>query len=428
MRLVQEVALYGDNTLAKKLTSLDTQLSVTKGEIDAIISSSELTELRNGSSTMYSLLNSVKSDVSGTRQQLSEVLTKYDATSRQYTEMSTKLNQLSTSVNGNTASVSELKTSLGQTDQRVSTVTQTASGLTSTVSAIRSSLANDYSTTTQVSSMISQSADAIRLKADKIAWTSKYSSMTEDGKLTCQAGTFYGDLVQQTGSQIMKVTGGSLSIYYSGAWKGGVTPLTYRSKYDSRVYRGMGITIAKDDSFFGIGRSNSSNSSDPDFSGTLLFGFIDDKYGIFPGASSGLHNMGITGPKVFFNVPVEVEPGSMISGMSGFRFQNGTKISESGGRTTSWTLSTWDQLHGTDGLKNKSESSVMMLETATTSIQGPILTYEGGGYVEGMSTSVTLAAPPFYNKYQQKESAKGTIIMSFRNGLLVGVRRGANYA
>ena len=72
MRLVQEVALYGDNTLAKKLTSLDTQLSVTKGEIDAIISSSELTELRNGSSTMYSLLNSVKSDVSGTKQQLSE--------------------------------------------------------------------------------------------------------------------------------------------------------------------------------------------------------------------------------------------------------------------------------------------------------------------------------------------------------------------
>lgn len=223
MRLVQEVALYGDNTLAKKLTSLDTQLSVTKGEIDAIISSSELTELRNGSSTMYSLLNSVKSDVNGTKQQLSEVLTKYDATSKQYAEMSTKLNQLSTSVNGNTASVSELKTSLGQTDQRVSTVTQTASGLTSTVSAIRSSLANDYSTTTQVSSMISQSADAIRLKADKIAWTSKYSSMTEDGKLTCQDGTFRGEVYQPYEDSVVVlrqgrlafnvVTGGSVQNY-----------------------------------------------------------------------------------------------------------------------------------------------------------------------------------------------------------------------
>ena len=192
MRLVQEVALYGDNTLAKKLTSLDTQLSVTKGEIDAIISSSELTELRNGSSTMYSLLNSVKSDVSGTKQQLSEVLTKYDATSRQYTEMSTK-------------------TSLGQTDQRVSTVTQTASGLTSTVSAIRSSLANDYSTTTQVSSMISQSADAIRLKADKIAWTSKYSSMTEDGKLTCQDGTFRGEVYQPYEDSVVVLRQGRLA-------------------------------------------------------------------------------------------------------------------------------------------------------------------------------------------------------------------------
>lgn len=424
MRLVQEVALYGDRTLAKKLTSLDTQLSVTNGEIDAIISSSELTELRNGSSTMYSMLNSVKSDVNGTKQQLSEVLTKYDATSRQYTEMSTKLNQLSTSVNGNTASVSELKTSLGQTDQRVSTVTQTASGLTSTVSAIRSSLANDYSTTTQVSSMISQSADAIRLKADKIAWSSKYSSMTEDGKLTCQAGTFYGDLVQQSGNQILKITGGALSIYYGNKWKGGITPIIWKTGYsvggDKQVVHGMGITIGKNDSYFGLTKSNSDNTYDSDFGGKPIFSYVDDKYGLL-----GLKTKG---EKVYFDVPVEVPNYSVFGGMGSIVFSNGQKISTSPSRVTKWTSKTWDQLHGIDETISKSGSSVMMLETSTTSMQGPILIYDGGGYAEGMSTSVSLAAPPFYNKYQQKESAKGTIIMSFRNGLLVGVRRGANYA
>ena len=41
----------------------------------------------------------------------------------------------------------------------------------------------------EVNSLIEQKADSIRLKADKIAWKSTYSSMSEEGKLTCRGIT-----------------------------------------------------------------------------------------------------------------------------------------------------------------------------------------------------------------------------------------------
>lgn len=45
-----------------------------------------------------------------------------------------------------------------------------------------------------VESIISQKADSIRMKASKISWESTYSSMTEDGRLTCSSANIKGDL------------------------------------------------------------------------------------------------------------------------------------------------------------------------------------------------------------------------------------------
>lgn len=44
----------------------------------------------------------------------------------------------------------------------------------------------------QVESIISQNADSIRLKASKISWNSTYSSMSENGILTCQNANITG--------------------------------------------------------------------------------------------------------------------------------------------------------------------------------------------------------------------------------------------
>lgn len=51
----------------------------------------------------------------------------------------------------------------------------------------------EIATKMDVSSIIEQSADTIRLKASKISWSSTYSSMTEEGKLTCEEATINGD-------------------------------------------------------------------------------------------------------------------------------------------------------------------------------------------------------------------------------------------
>ena len=70
-------------------------------------------------------------------------------------------------------------------------------------------------TSEEVDSIIEQKADSIRLKADKIAWESRYSSMTENGKLSCRdayvsgtvfCGNEYGLWVKMNNSG--KITGG----------------------------------------------------------------------------------------------------------------------------------------------------------------------------------------------------------------------------
>ena len=51
---------------------------------------------------------------------------------------------------------------------------------------------NSKVTAGQVESIISQNADSIRLKASKISWDSTYSSMSENGILTCQNANIAG--------------------------------------------------------------------------------------------------------------------------------------------------------------------------------------------------------------------------------------------
>jgi phage-related protein len=63
-------------------------------------------------------------------------------------------------------------------------------------------------TAKEVESLIEQKADSIRLKADKISWSSKYSSMSENGTLTCQNATINGTVTAVAGYRKAKVTSG----------------------------------------------------------------------------------------------------------------------------------------------------------------------------------------------------------------------------
>lgn len=122
-------------------------------------------------------------------------------------------------------------------------ITQTAEGITTTVSKTYETKQNAQTTKNQLSSSISQlsnqislkvtaddvesiieqNADSIRLKADKISWESRYSSMSESGILKCQSAEINGTLKCGTDS-------GYWSYLNSwGEWSGGYGSSTYGS-------------------------------------------------------------------------------------------------------------------------------------------------------------------------------------------------------
>lgn len=68
-------------------------------------------------------------------------------------------------------------------------------------------------TSAQAESLIEQKADSIRLKANAISWSSKNSSMTEDGKLTCKEATISGNITAGSGRiGNFDISGGGLSL------------------------------------------------------------------------------------------------------------------------------------------------------------------------------------------------------------------------
>jgi phage minor structural protein len=70
-------------------------------------------------------------------------------------------------------------------------------------------------TSKEVESLIEQKADSIRLKASKISWTSTYSSMTENGTLTCQNATIKGTLYSENGKNKVYLRNGRMEITYN---------------------------------------------------------------------------------------------------------------------------------------------------------------------------------------------------------------------
>lgn len=72
-----------------------------------------------------------------------------------------------------------------------------------------------------VESLISQSADSIRLKASKISWKSDYSSMTEDGKLTCKGVNIEDGKFRSVGEDgfgnIVEITDGGIYFGYKNS-------------------------------------------------------------------------------------------------------------------------------------------------------------------------------------------------------------------
>ena len=231
MRFEREINIYGDEVILKRFQANETSIEVVQGKISALISESELIELIDSSVTMYSKLASAIMDIDSLTINFSDLTTKYNTVSGQYTALDSKVAEYKASVDGLSANVSQISQNLtnnystttamnsainqkaNEINVSVSATYATKSALNTangkindletwkseaslkiTDSAIISTVISSTSYENSVESLIEQNADSIRLKADRISWESTYSSMTSTGTLTCRNATIEGTI------------------------------------------------------------------------------------------------------------------------------------------------------------------------------------------------------------------------------------------
>lgn len=135
----KEVNIFAKDAILKRFQANETNFSVVKGKIEALISESEIIELQNSKVTMYSKLADVKLTVDGLEQTYTDISSKYDSVSGQYTEMNSKVAEYKSAVDGFSANLTQVNTSLK----------------------------NDYSTTTTMNAVIQEKIDALSLSVSQ---------------------------------------------------------------------------------------------------------------------------------------------------------------------------------------------------------------------------------------------------------------------
>lgn len=186
MRFIKEITLFAPSGTLKRFQGLETSFKVEQGKISALISESELTELRNGDKTMYSRLYSAEQTVSGLEKLYTDVTGKYDAVSKQYTSLDTKVGEYKFAVDGFSANLSQLSAKVtnnySTTTDMQTYVKAQVDGLSTAVSEtyVKTDTLSGYSTTEQTKSMIDQKTDQIKLDVREKIYGTNY----------CKNGTF----------------------------------------------------------------------------------------------------------------------------------------------------------------------------------------------------------------------------------------------
>lgn len=139
MKFQKEVNIFAKDAILKRFQANETNFSVIKGKIEALISESEILELQNSKVTMYSKLADVKLTVDRLEQTYTDISSKYDSVSGQYTEMNSKVAEYKSAVDGFSANLTQVNTSLK----------------------------NDYSTTTTMNTVIQEKIDALSLSVSQ---------------------------------------------------------------------------------------------------------------------------------------------------------------------------------------------------------------------------------------------------------------------
>lgn len=264
MRFEKEINIYGDEAVLKRFQANETSIAVVQGKISALISESELVELENSQATMYSKLASAILDIDSLTLNFSDLTTKYNTVSGQYTSLDSKVAEYKASVDGLSADITAVEQNLSKnystTSQMNAAINAKAGEISAEVSAVRTTLQNDYSTTSQMNTAITAKVNELSLSVSSSlasatnrittleTWKNEASLKITDSAIisTVTSSTAWSDkvnvnqigtLIQQNASsvkiawnnisQYIQFESGSLAIY-----NGAVSTSQKRSVFD----------------------------------------------------------------------------------------------------------------------------------------------------------------------------------------------------
>ena len=234
-----EINIYNPDAIKNEFHTQATQISATQGKIGAMISDSQIQELQNGKTTMFDRLVSAEMDIDGISTQ-----------------------------------VSSLRQADGELESQISTIRQTANSINAEVTSVKNNYVHkaqiilainnitQESETVISSDHISLAGKTINLTSDNMTINSTYFKVDKYGRMTAQAGTFYGDIIIKDSNDneigYWKKTG----FYATNSWKLSTDGLAAGSKVEfeggsfslrdrtgsfdnttaAQIYRGLKIT------------------------------------------------------------------------------------------------------------------------------------------------------------------------------------------
>lgn len=175
MRFQKEINIFAKDAILKRFQTNETNFSVIKGKIEALISESEILELQNSKVTMYSKLADVKLTVHGLEQTYTDISSKYDSVTGKYTDLDAKVAEYKSTVDGFSSNLSQVKSNL---KDNYSTTTTMNAVIQGKIDELSLSVSNTYATRDAVGALETWKSEASQ-KITESAIVSTVTSSTE---------------------------------------------------------------------------------------------------------------------------------------------------------------------------------------------------------------------------------------------------------
>lgn len=159
----QPVNIYSRDYVLKCFQSNETAVQVVRGKISALISESELIELQNSKATMYSKLASAVLDINSLQLQFSDISSKYDTVTGQYSSLDAKVADYKAGLDGLSVNLTNLSTRI---NNDYSTTTAMNAAIKASVDGLSSTVSQTYATTQNVKSSLAEADTNAKKYAD----------------------------------------------------------------------------------------------------------------------------------------------------------------------------------------------------------------------------------------------------------------------